>query len=255
MMQGIARPHSLRVLTSVQQRPWILTSTASLKYNLNLPRPKHRPTVKKVQFITENLSTQEYGLQKIVYLANQRKGFVVVKRAIPSAEAKALAAKSGQTAVPKEEENLGFVYIPPTLKLQLPDANTLAVTYHRTEKNLYDTFLRHLDQVVKKPDQLYKKKLVLKGLGFRMSVEKNADGTGEKLSMKLGYSHLVEKDIPSYITSAKVKKNILILESYNKVLLGDFAASVQRVKPPEVYKEKGIYFAGEKVRLKPIKKK
>lgn len=236
----------------MQQKPWQLTSTASLRYRLRLPKEKHR-SVQKVQYITENFSVDEYGFQKVVYLADQRKGYMVVKRSAQAMEK--MPKLTNQPQVPKEEADLGFVYIPPGLKLQLTDAKTLSITYHRKEKNLFDTFIKQVTQLVKKPDQIYKKKLVLKGLGFRMSLEKKENGVGEKLSLKLGYSHLVDVDIPAFISSVRLKKNILILESTNKVQLGDFAASIQRTKPPETYKEKGIYFAGDKVKLKPIKKK
>ncbi len=95
--------------------------------------------------------------------------------------------------------------------------------------------------------QGYEKKLELTGVGFRVAVQ------GKKLTLNLGFSHPVEVTVPEGI-EAKVAKNVLILTSIKKDLLGQFAAEVRGLKPPEPYKGKGIKYAGEHIRRKEGKK-
>lgn len=95
--------------------------------------------------------------------------------------------------------------------------------------------------------QGYEKKLELTGVGFRVAIQ------GKKLTLSLGFSHPVEVLVPEGI-EAKVVKNVLILTSIKKELLGQFAAEVRGLKPPEPYKGKGIKYAGEHIRRKEGKK-
>ncbi len=95
--------------------------------------------------------------------------------------------------------------------------------------------------------QGYEKKLELTGVGFRVAVQ------GKKLTLNLGFSHPIEIVIPEGI-EAKVVKNVLILTSIKKELLGQFAAEVRGLKPPEPYKGKGIKYSDEHVRRKEGKK-
>lgn len=97
----------------------------------------------------------------------------------------------------------------------------------------------------------FKKKLRLKGLGFRISV----DMMKRELSLKLGYSHLISLDVPDYITNIKSKKNVMLLESLDKVALGDFFKKIYDLRKADAYKGKGFSAQYEKRKLKIIKKK
>ncbi len=97
----------------------------------------------------------------------------------------------------------------------------------------------------------FKKKLRLKGLGFRISV----DMMKRELSLKLGYSHLISLYIPDYITNIKSKKNVMLLESLDKVALGDFFKKIYDLRKADAYKGKGFSAQYEKRKLKIIKKK
>lgn len=87
--------------------------------------------------------------------------------------------------------------------------------------------------------------LELVGVGYR------ADVQGSKLVLNLGYSHAIDFPLPKGI-SAKVeeKQTRIILEGIDNELLGETAAVVRRLRPPEPYKGKGIRYQGEKVRQK-----
>ncbi len=88
------------------------------------------------------------------------------------------------------------------------------------------------------------KDLEIQGLGFR------AQASGQKLSMTLGFSHPVEFMIPVGIKIATPKPTEIKLEGADRILLGQIAAKLRDIKPPEPYKGKGIRYVGEVVRRK-----
>lgn len=93
----------------------------------------------------------------------------------------------------------------------------------------------------------YEKKLQIEGLGFKSVLE------GEKLLLYVGFSHPVKIDTPPGIKFS-VEKNIIIISGIDKELVGQVAASIRKVKPPEPYKGKGIRYQGEIIRRKLGKK-
>ena len=93
----------------------------------------------------------------------------------------------------------------------------------------------------------YEKKLQLEGVGYRVNLE------GENLVLKVGFSHpvLIKKtDGVKFL----VEKNIITVLGINKELIGQVAAKIRKIRPPEPYKGKGIRYLGEKVRRKTGKK-
>ncbi len=88
------------------------------------------------------------------------------------------------------------------------------------------------------------KNLEIQGIGFR------AQATGQKLNLNLGFSHPVELVIPDGIKVATPKPTEIKLEGVDKLMLGQIAATIRAVKPPEPYKGKGIRYVGEVVKRK-----
>lgn len=87
----------------------------------------------------------------------------------------------------------------------------------------------------------YEKKLLLSGIGYR------AETSGKKLVLNVGYSNPVNFDLPDGI-SANVEKNTEItLSGIDKELLGQAAANIRRIRPPEPYKGKGIMYSDERI--------
>lgn len=87
-------------------------------------------------------------------------------------------------------------------------------------------------------------KLGLVGVGYRATVQ------GQMLDLQLGFSHPTQLKIPADVTIS-VEKNITItISGINKHLVGQFAAKVRGMKPPEPYKGKGIRYENEFVRKK-----
>lgn len=91
------------------------------------------------------------------------------------------------------------------------------------------------------------KGLELVGVGFRVQ------GGGERLTLSIGFSHTVEIQAPEEIIF-EVRDNTKIkVSGINKQLVGQVAANIRKVKPPDAYKGKGIRYEGEVIRRKPGK--
>ncbi len=90
----------------------------------------------------------------------------------------------------------------------------------------------------------FAKQLEIHGVGWRGEV------SGKTLKLSVGYSHPVEMAIPNGIQISVEKNTELKVEGIDKQAVGQFAAEVRRVRPPEPYKGKGIRYADEYVRRK-----
>jgi len=93
----------------------------------------------------------------------------------------------------------------------------------------------------------YEKKLKLEGIGFRANLE------GENLVLQVGFTHPTKLKAPEGI-GFSVEKNIITVSGINKELVGEIAAKIRKVKPPEPYKGKGIRYLEEVVKRKAGKK-
>ena len=97
--------------------------------------------------------------------------------------------------------------------------------------------------------QGYEQTLELVGVGYRAAMK------GQALSMQLGFSHDVDIKPPEGITFAVPKQTEIKISGIDKQVVGETAARIRRIRPPEPYKGKGVRYAGEKVRRKEGKKK
>ena len=117
----------------------------------------------------------------------------------------------------------------------------------RAAKALWGTYASHLKNMLAGVNKEFSKKLVLDGIGYRMSV------TGKDLTLSVGYSHPVVMKLPEGI-NATVEKNELTLSGIDKELVGQFAANVRAKKKPEPYKGKGFHYSDEVILRKQGKK-
>lgn len=91
----------------------------------------------------------------------------------------------------------------------------------------------------------YEKVLEINGVGYRAQVQ------GQKINFTLGYSHPIEFQLPEGITAEVDKKQVLLtLRGIDKHLIGQVSANIRSLRPPNIYKGKGIRFAGEVIKLK-----
>ena len=95
----------------------------------------------------------------------------------------------------------------------------------------------------------FEKKLALVGVGYRAAAQ------GNKLNLQVGYSHPVNIEMPQGITVATPAPTEIIVKGADRQRVGQIAAEIRAVRPPEPYKGKGIRYADEKVVIKETKKK
>ncbi len=95
----------------------------------------------------------------------------------------------------------------------------------------------------------FEKKLTLVGVGYR------AQAQGAKLNLQIGFSHPVVKDMPAGITVVCPTQTEIVIKGSDRQAVGQIAAEVRAIRPPEPYKGKGIRYADEKVSIKETKKK
>lgn len=95
--------------------------------------------------------------------------------------------------------------------------------------------------------QGFEKKLELVGVGFRVV------GGGDKLTLNIGFSHPVEIIAPTGIIFEVTDNTKIKVSGIDKGLVGQVAANIKKIKPPDVYKGKGIRYEGEYIRKKPGK--
>ena len=94
----------------------------------------------------------------------------------------------------------------------------------------------------------YSRALEIVGVGYRFNVQ------GKKLVINAGYSHPVEMQVVDGLTVEADGNNKIIIKGIDKVKVGEFAANVRKVRPPEPYKGKGIRYEDEHIRRKEGKK-
>ncbi len=95
----------------------------------------------------------------------------------------------------------------------------------------------------------FEKKLSLVGVGYK------AAAAGTKLNLTVGYSHPVDFVMPAGITVATPTPTEIVIKGSDRQRVGQIAAEVRAVRPPEPYKGKGIRYADEKITIKETKKK
>lgn len=100
-----------------------------------------------------------------------------------------------------------------------------------------------LNNLVKGVTEGFEKKLELSGVGFR------AQASGNQLTLSVGFSHPVVIKADGGINFG-VEENIITVSGMDKAMVGDTAAKVRAVRPPEPYKGKGIKYVGERIRRK-----
>jgi large subunit ribosomal protein L6 len=95
----------------------------------------------------------------------------------------------------------------------------------------------------------FEKKLSLVGVGYK------AQAQGNKLNLTVGYSHPVNIEMPAGITVATPAPTEIVVKGADRQRVGQLAAEIRAVRPPEPYKGKGIRYADEKITIKETKKK
>ena len=126
-------------------------------------------------------------------------------------------------------------------QVKLERANENAKAMHGTMNSLVNNMIIGVTKG-------YEKGLEIIGVGYRFNVQ------GKKLVISAGYSHPVNMQIPEGITVEANGNTEITVKGIDKVLVGEFAANIRKVRKPEPYKGKGIRYKDEHVRRKEGKK-
>lgn len=113
----------------------------------------------------------------------------------------------------------------------------------RRVKALYGLTRANLANLIKGMDMGFQKQLELTGVGYRAQMQ------GNDLSLSLGFAHPVKFHPQQGVTIA-VAENVITVSGSDKQFVGEAAAMIRKIKPPEPYKGKGIRYKGERVRRK-----
>ena len=148
---------------------------------------------------------------------------------------------------PKGELSL---QVNPELKLQLENDSLVVTrpTDQKRHKAMHGLYRSLLDNMVVGVSDGYKKELEVIGVGYRAAV------SGGVLELALGFSHpiyfLPPEGISIEVDTKRGKNAIVVIEGINKQMVGQVAAKIRSLRPPEPYKGKGVRYVGEYVRRK-----
>jgi large subunit ribosomal protein L6 len=125
----------------------------------------------------------------------------------------------------------------------------LEVQYDASNRTQAGATRAHLANVVAGVTKGYERKLELVGVGYRAAVQ------GKTLNLTLGFSHPVAVEMPEGITVEAPSQTEILIKGIDKQRVGQVAAEIRGLRPPEPYKGKGVRYAGEQISLKEGKKK
>ncbi|MBI1362367.1 MAG: 50S ribosomal protein L6 [Proteobacteria bacterium] len=119
----------------------------------------------------------------------------------------------------------------------------------KTTRALWGTTRARVANMVNGVSKGFTRKLQIQGVGYRAAV------AGTSLDLQLGFSHPVKMAIPQGLTVQVNDNTEIVITGADKHKIGQFAADVRGVRPPEPYKGKGVRYSDEQVRRKEGKKK
>lgn len=145
------------------------------------------------------------------------------------------------------------VAIHPRIKVEKDGSNLLCKRPSdlKSDKSLHGTMRALISNAVKGVTDGFKKEFEIVGIGYRAAVDK------QRLILTVGYSHPAELDIPAdmKISFDEKNKNKFVLSGVDRQAVGQFAAQIRGVRPPDPYKGKGLKYSDERLKLKEGKKK
>jgi large subunit ribosomal protein L6 len=142
-----------------------------------------------------------------------------------------VTGKKGQLARP----------IPGEMAVEVKDGSATVVLLDEGARNLYGMYRTILANMVQGVTDGFSRTLEIVGVGYK------AESKGSSLHLALGYSHPVVFPLPQGITAQVESNTVIKLSGSDKELLGETAARVRMLRKPDVYKNKGIRYRGERL--------
>jgi large subunit ribosomal protein L6 len=134
----------------------------------------------------------------------------------------------------------------PKVQLEQKDSELLVNVKNpnnKQERALWGLYRALVANTISGVSNGFTKVLEINGVGYKAAV------AGKKLTLNLGYSHPIEMEAPAGI-DVKVEKNVVTITGIDKQAVGQFAAVIRGMRPPEPYKGKGIKYSDEVIRRK-----
>lgn len=168
----------------------------------------------------------------------------IAKIPIEIKEGVQVSLEGNSVKVTGSKGNLSFG-IPSGVTVKIEEGNVLVTTTDGSEKSraLSGLVRAYVANMVKGVSDGFSKKLEMTGVGYR------AQASGNTLTLAVGFSHPVVIKADPTITFA-VEENVVTVSGPDKAIVGNVAAEVRAVRPPEPYKGKGIKYQGERIRRK-----
>jgi large subunit ribosomal protein L6 len=136
------------------------------------------------------------------------------------------------------------VPLPAGIALEQKDGVLVAVRHNDERRALHGLARALVANAVHGVSQGFKKELDIVGVGYRAEVK------GKAVNFSLGYSHPIEFPIPEGIHISVEKQTHLVVSGADKRLVGQVAADIRALRPPDPYKQKGIRIVGERLKKK-----
>jgi large subunit ribosomal protein L6 len=165
------------------------------------------------------------------------------RKPIPVPSGVKIAVASGKVDVQGPKGKLS-VLVPRQIKLEQKDGILTAIRENEEHRALHGLARALLANAVHGVTQGFKKELDIVGVGYRAEVK------GKNVAFALGKSHPVEFAIPEGIQIAVDKQTHIVVSGADKAQVGQIAADIRSLRPPDPYKQKGIRITGERLKKK-----
>jgi len=136
------------------------------------------------------------------------------------------------------------VPLPPGIRLEQKDGVLTAIRETEEQRALHGLARALVANAVQGVTQGFKKELDIVGVGYRAEIK------GKNVNFSLGYSRPIEFPIPDGIQITVEKQTHLVVSGADKGQVGQVAANIRRLRPPDPYKQKGIRLTGERLKKK-----
>ncbi|MBI3300914.1 MAG: 50S ribosomal protein L6 [Deltaproteobacteria bacterium] len=166
-------------------------------------------------------------------------------RPVPIPEKVKVSASAGKVTVQGLKGTLDFSF-DPAMSVQVKDGAVVVTRLEesRRGKALHGLTRRLVANMIEGVSKGFSSTLEINGVGYR------AEAKGNALQLSLGFSHPIWFQLPPGIQAKVERQTVVTLEGIDKQLLGEVAAAIRRLRPPEPYKGKGVKYAEEKIRRK-----
>ena len=134
------------------------------------------------------------------------------------------------------------------ITMKVEENQVIVERKNEAAKALHGTMNALIQNMITGVTEGYSKNLEIIGVGYKFNVQ------GQKLTINAGYSHPVEMEVPEGLTVESVSNTEITVKGIDKMLVGEFAANIRKVRQPEPYKGKGIRYKDEHIRRKEGKK-